>query len=119
RQVMRMLTRLLIALLVAAPAVGQFGGVLDKLKNKKSQVDSKTQKEQTALKKTADANKDWTPEQEEEVGENTAAKLIHAFGLLNDPELSRYVNLVGSTVARQGARSDVQYHFAVLDTMSV
>ncbi len=118
----KLATLLSIIALVALPTAAQFGGLknkIDQMKGKKAEVDSKTQKEQDLAKKTAEANKDWTPEEEEQVGENTAARLIHTFGIYDDEELARYVNLVGGTVARQGARTDVQYHFAVLDTDSV
>src|SRR5437899_5261551 len=120
---MRTRAALLIAVVVAAvPATAQFKGLtdqLDKLKSKKAQIDSKTEKEQKAVKKVAEAQKSWTAEQEEQIGEATAAKLIHTFGLYEEPKLVRYVNLVGNTVAKQAPRGDVQYHFGVLDTMSV
>ncbi len=119
---MRRLLLLVLAglLVVPPPASAQLRDLWNKAKQKKDQVDSKTAKEQKAAKKISEANKDWTPEQEEEVGENTAAKIIHAFGGLNEePNLVRYVNLVGDTVALQGARTDVQYHFAILDTMAI
>src|SRR5207248_191676 len=48
--------------------------------------------------------------------EASAAKLISIFGLYDNPEMMKYVNLVGNTVAKQGARTDTQYHFAILDT---
>jgi predicted Zn-dependent protease len=41
--------------------------------------------------------------------------LINVFGLYENPEMVKYVNLVGNTVARQGART-APYRFAVLDT---
>jgi predicted Zn-dependent protease len=64
----------------------------------------------------AEAKRDWTPEQEEAVGRASAAKMIHVFGLYNNPAMTNYVNLVGDTVAQFGARNNVQYHFAILDT---
>jgi beta-barrel assembly-enhancing protease len=70
-------------------------------------------------KKFADVNKPWTPDQETAVGESSAAKLISIFGLYENPEMVKYVNLVGNTVARQGARTDINYRFGILDTEAV
>jgi predicted Zn-dependent protease len=67
------------------------------------------------VKKAADIYTPWTPDQEQAIGQASAAKLINVFGLYDNPEMVKYVNLVGNTVARQAGRS-VQYHFAVLDT---
>jgi beta-barrel assembly-enhancing protease len=66
-------------------------------------------------KKAADIYKPWTPEQEHVIGEAASAKLVHIFGLYENPDMTRYVNLVGNTVARQATR-DVPYHFGILDT---
>jgi predicted Zn-dependent protease len=66
-------------------------------------------------KKAADIYTPWTPDQEQAIGQASAAKLINVFGLYDNLEMVKYVNLVGNTVARQAGRT-VQYHFAVLDT---
>ena len=66
-------------------------------------------------KAVADNNKPWTPEQEQAIGQASAAKLISVFHLYENPDMVRYVNLVGNTVARQSGRS-VVYHFGILDT---
>ena len=70
------------------------------------------------IKKAADIYTPWTPEQETAIGEASAAKVINIFGLYENPEMVRYVNLVGNAVARQGARG-IQYHFAILDTEAI
>jgi Putative Zn-dependent protease, contains TPR repeats len=66
-------------------------------------------------KKAADIYTAWTEEQEQAIGEASAARLIHIFGTYENAEMVKYVNLVGNTVARQGSRT-VPYRFAVLDT---
>ena len=66
-------------------------------------------------KKAADIYTPWTPEQEQAIGQASAAKLINVFHLYNNPDMNRYVNLVGTAVARQSGRS-VVYHFGILDT---
>lgn len=67
------------------------------------------------VKKAADIYTPWTPEQEQTIGQASAAKLISVFGIYDNPDMTRYVNLVGNAVARQSGRS-VPYHFAILDT---
>jgi len=69
-------------------------------------------------KKVMDATKDWSPEQEEAIGSASAAKLIHIFGLYDNPAMVKYVNLVGNAVARQSTRQ-IPYHFAILDTDTI
>ena len=99
-----MRTRLIVTLaLIAAfslPAAAQFGTVMDNVGR---------------AKKVSDATTPWTPEQENQIGQAAAAKIIHIFPLYeNEPE-TRYVNLVAATVAQFGKRN-LQYHVAILDT---
>lgn len=89
---------LLSALAPAGSA--QFGDVLKKAQK---------------VKKAVDIYTPWTPEQEQAIGQASAAKLINIFGLYENPEMTNYVNLVGNTVARQSGRQ-VSYHFAILNT---
>ena len=70
-------------------------------------------------KQVADAQKDWTPEEEKAVGEATAAKLVAVFGLYENPAMVKYVNLVGQAVAQYAGRQDISYRFAILDTEMV
>ena len=88
--------------LLAASAQAQFGGWAGKVMNKGSKV--------------AEASRAWTPEEEQMIGNRAAAKLIHVFGVYNNPDMNKYVQMVGSTVAQFGMRNDVAYHFAILDT---
>jgi predicted Zn-dependent protease len=87
---------------LAASAQAQFGGWAGKVMNKGSKV--------------AEASRAWTPEEEQMIGDRAAAKLIHVFGVYNNPDMNKYVQMVGSTVAQFGTRNDVTYHFAILDT---
>ena len=66
-------------------------------------------------KTVADNNKQWTSEQELAIGQASAAKLMTVFPLYDNPDMTRYVNLVGNAVARQSGRS-IPYHFAILKT---
>lgn len=56
---------------------------------------------------------------EREVGRQMAAKLAGSFGLYNNPSVSKYVSLVGLTVAAQSSRPEITYHFAVLKSEEV
>src|ERR1700682_1657822 len=69
----------------------------------------------TRAKKAVDIYTPWTAEQEQAIGQASGAKLINIFGLYENPEMTKYVNLVGNSVARQAGRA-VTYHFAILDT---
>jgi predicted Zn-dependent protease len=60
-----------------------------------------------------------TDEQEKEIGREVAAKFIDFFHVYKNDEVTRYVNLVGQTVAAQSERQDIQYHFAVLDSNDI
>lgn len=57
--------------------------------------------------------------QEIDVGREVAAKLIGFYHVYQNPEVNRYVNLVGQTVAAQSTRHDITYHFAVLDSNDI
>src|SRR5215471_365620 len=72
-------------------------------------------KQAQKAKKAADIYTPWTPDQEMAIGQASAAKLINVFGVYDNSEMTKYVNLVGNAVARQSGRS-VPYHFAILDT---
>jgi predicted Zn-dependent protease len=99
----------LFACLAAADnAQGQFGDIFKKAKEK-------TDKAQQVQKALAP----MTVEEEREVGREVSAKLIAYFKLHQDEALTRYVNLVGATVAAQSERQDISYRFAVLDNDSI
>jgi predicted Zn-dependent protease len=87
----------------ASSARAQLGGLINKAKK---------------IKQGYDIYQVWSPAQEATIGEASAAKLINIFGLYQNPDMVRYVNLVGNAVARQAPR-DVAYHFAILDSDAV
>src|ERR1700678_2660524 len=93
-----------LALRFVSPCEAQLGDVL----NKANEVAKKG-------KKVKDIYTPWTAEQEEQAGSASAAKMINVFGLYDNPEMERYVNLVGSAVAEQAGRQ-VPYRFGILDT---
>jgi beta-barrel assembly-enhancing protease len=89
--------------LSAAPAPAQLGGLINKAKK---------------IKQGAEIYQTWSPEQESVIGEASAAKMVNIFGLYQNPDMVKYVNLVGNAVARQAPR-DVPYHFAILDSEAI
>lgn len=59
-------------------------------------------------------------EEEQSIGQAIALQVIARYGGLSErPELTRYVNLVGRAVALTCDRSDIAYHFAVLNHDSI
>jgi beta-barrel assembly-enhancing protease len=60
------------------------------------------------------------PETEREIGFGIAATVAGRYTVVEDPELTRYINLVGQAVAQQSVRRDeVAFRFGVLDTDEV
>jgi predicted Zn-dependent protease len=92
----------------------QFGG-LGKLRDK---VDGAKQKAKPASDRAERAVENytaWTPQEEQDIGTATATKMVAMFGVVDEPKLARYVNLVGQAVA-QNAPRQVPYRFAILDS---
>jgi len=48
------------------------------------------------------------------IGRAVAARIIGRYGLYENPQLMKYVNLVGQTLARGTNRPELEFHFAVL-----
>ncbi len=113
---MRIPAAALLALSIgyAVPAPAQFGGVLGRAKQKMEETRQKAKPVTDRAEKAA-AIRPWTEEEEQQIGQATAAKMVAMFGVVDDPAVVRYVNLVGATVARQAPRK-MPYRFAVLDT---
>jgi predicted Zn-dependent protease len=56
---------------------------------------------------------------EEALGREVAAYLVARHGLVQEEDLTRYVSLVGRTLARHAKRSDLDWRFGILDTDAV
>jgi predicted Zn-dependent protease len=93
----------------------QFGGILNRAKEKIDQGKQKAKPVSDRAERAVDNFTAWTPEEEQEIGEATAAKMIAMFGIIDTPKLARYVNLVGQSVAQYAPRQ-VPYRFGVLDS---
>jgi predicted Zn-dependent protease len=56
-------------------------------------------------------------EQEEiELGKQTDAEIAAEYGIYENPELTAYVNRIGTNMAKLGHRPNLEFHFKVLDT---
>lgn len=76
---------------------------------------SRSQPEQNPLE-MFQAFSDMDEPQEVEVGRSVAAAIGSRYRLLRDVALTKYVAMVGNTVATGSDRPDLRYYFAVLDT---
>ncbi|MGH9659432.1 MAG: M48 family metalloprotease [Bryobacteraceae bacterium] len=101
----------ILILLAAAAGSAQFGGLINKAKEKMQKAKPVTDRAERA----AATFRPWSAEEEQEIGAATAAKMIAIFGLVEVPKVTRYVNLVGGAVA-QFAPRQMPYRFGVLDT---
>ncbi len=72
--------------------------------------------ESGGLKKTLSDLREPTQAEEIEIGDGVAQTLLGARPLLDDPDMQRYVNAVGTWVAQQSERPDLPWHFGVNDS---
>jgi beta-barrel assembly-enhancing protease len=94
----------LLVLLACAPAFAQFGFDLNKL-----------QKGLEIGKKAIEANKEYTQEEEIQLGNGLAAGMLGAAPLHKNETLQRYVNRVGRWVAAHSERADLPWTFGVIE----
>lgn len=94
------------ALLLGAPAHAQFGGALGKIGKAKEAADK------VADLKVSEAD-------ERKIGDAVSQKVREEFGVYQDKDVTRYVTLVGTLLARQSERPNLQWEFIVLDTDGV
>jgi len=62
-----------------------------------------------------------TPDQEYYIGRAVAAKIVSTYTILEDEDLTKYLNLVGNIVAVNSDHPDLPggYHFGILDTKDI
>jgi len=94
----QILSLAIVGILAAGTAQAQFGSIVKR------------------VKKATETFTPWSVAQEDAIGQAAGAKMFSALGYYDNPDMTKYVNLVGNTVAAEGARSDVQYHFAILNS---
>ncbi len=93
----------------------QFGGLINKAKDKMEGARQKAKPVSDRAERAVDNFTPWTAQEEQEIGEATSAKMIAMFGIVDTPKLVRYVNLVGQSVAQYAPRQ-VPYRFGILDS---
>jgi beta-barrel assembly-enhancing protease len=94
------------ALLTAAPAYAQLGGLLNK-----------AQKANDAKNKYDDLN--ITEAEERQLGEQVSRNLVDKYGVYQDKEVAKYVSLLGGVLAQKSSRPELNWTFIVLDTDGV
>lgn len=74
-----------------------------------------------AVQQTFEAARPLTDEEEYYVGRSVAARLLSSYSILQNQELTEYVNLVGKTVALNSDKPYTYggYHFAVLNSKEI
>jgi predicted Zn-dependent protease len=93
-----------------ASAQAQFGNLLKNLD---------VNKVMEAGKKITEANKEYTQEEEIQLGQGLTAGLLGAAPLHKDERLQRYVNRVGRWVALHSERADLPWTFGVIDVDTI
>jgi predicted Zn-dependent protease len=81
--------------------------ILRGLKDKIDKVDSKLK------------DVEMTDADEMAVGEQISTKICAKYGVVQDPQIHKYVGLVGSVLAKKSSRNSLTWHFIVLDTDGV
>lgn len=93
------------------------GGGLIGLGNSLGLFDKKTSKILQQGVTTLKALQPIGYEEEVAIGGRLAVEVFNRYGgAYDDPELLKYVNLVGHAVADVSTRPDIEYHFAILNT---
>jgi predicted Zn-dependent protease len=93
-------------LTVSVPAfaqIGGLGGALKKAQDSKQKIDDLTISEA----------------EERQIGEDVSAKIRARFGVVQDPAIHKYVTLLGTTLAKESERPNLNWTFIVLDTEGV
>ena len=90
----------------SVPAFAQLGGIggaLKKAQDSKQKIDDLT---------ISDA-------EERQIGEEVSTKVRARFGVVQDPAIHKYVTLLGTTLAKESERPNLNWTFVVLDTDGV
>src|SRR3954465_13063433 len=93
----------------AAPAHGQLGSPRQIKKGAHKAIETKQKVDDVTFSEA----------EERHIGEQVSAKLRTRFGVYQDEAVTKYVALVGSTVAQASSKPDLDWKFIVLDTDGV
>jgi predicted Zn-dependent protease len=107
---MKMRWFMAVAILACVPAHAQIGNLLRGLDvNKALDIG----------KKAVEANKEFTQEDEIQLGNGLAAGMLGAAPLHKSEQLQRYVNRVGRWVAAHSERADLPWTFGVIENETI
>lgn len=67
----------------------------------------------------ATTKKETTPEEEAQIGHESASMLLGAAPLIQDAELMQYLNALGAWIASQSGRSDINWRFGIINSSNV
>jgi predicted Zn-dependent protease len=56
---------------------------------------------------------------EQKIGREVAANLAARYGLVEDADKVRYINLIGQAIVKKCSRSNIPYHFAILKSKEI
>jgi predicted Zn-dependent protease len=107
---MKLRILLMTAFVACTPAHAQFGNLLKNLDVNKA-LD--------LGKKAVEANKEYTQEEEIDLGNGLAAGMLGAAPLLRNDAVQRYVNRVGRWVAAHSERADLPWTFGVIENDTI
>jgi predicted Zn-dependent protease len=96
-----------LALLTTVSAEAQFGDLLKKIDPNKIKK---------SVKVVTEATRDFTEEEETDIGRVVAARVLATYPLSKNDHLQQYVTLVGNTVAAYSARPTLAWHFGVIES---
>ncbi len=96
-------------LAIGGPAFAQLGGLSQGLKRVQQAKDAKDKIDELNI----------TDEEERKIGDEVSAKIRTRFGVVQSAPITRYVSLVGLTLAKQSERAALNWTFIVLDTDGV
>jgi predicted Zn-dependent protease len=97
----------LTVLFAATSAHAQWGDIIRKIDPNKVKKSAKV---------LSEATRDFTEDEEADIGRVVSARILKTYDLSDDEGLQQYVTLVGRTVAAYSARPTLEWHFAVIDT---
>ena len=104
----------MLALFVASPAEAQ---LLDLIKKGERLLGREEVKQ--GLEMAQAMTRDFTEEEEVEIGRIISASILATYPLSTDDALQRYMTLVGNTVAMYSERPSLEWHFAVIEARMV
>ena len=90
----------------ASPAQAQLGGIL---KGANKAIDTKNKVDDFKV----------SDEEEKQLGEQVSLQLRNRFGVMQDDKVTKYVTLVGTTLAQASTKPKMDWKFIVLDTDGV